>query len=178
MATLEDAIALAVTAHRGQVDKAGAPYILHPLRMMCRMESSVAMMTAVLHDVVEDSATTLDDLRALAYPDIVVDAVDCLTRRDGESYDRFLERVRPNALARRVKLADLEDNLDVRRIREPQARDLSRLKQYRRAWQDLVDEDPVDAVDISRQVAKQAARAAAEASVDEPIRASRSRYLS
>ena len=135
--TLEDAIALAVEAHRGQRDKAGQTYILHPLRVMLRLETDTERMVAVLHDVVEDSAYTLERLRALGYPEEVLGALDCLTKREGEAYEAFIERVRPQALARRVKLADLEDNMDVRRLPAVSAKDVERLARYRAAWERL-----------------------------------------
>jgi (p)ppGpp synthase/HD superfamily hydrolase len=131
---LEDAIALAVQAHRGQRDKAGQTYILHPLRVMLRLETEAERMVAVLHDVVEDSAWTLEQLRALGYPEQVLGALDCLTKREGESYEAFIERLRPHALARRVKLADLEDNMDVRRLTAVTPKDAERLARYRAAW--------------------------------------------
>lgn len=137
MPTLEDAIALAVEAHRGQRDKAGQCYVLHPLRLMLRLESEAERMAAVLHDVVEDTPYTLERLRALGYPEEVLAALDCLTRREGETYEAFIERIRPHALARRVKLADLEDNMDVRRLTSISVRDTERLARYRAAWSRL-----------------------------------------
>jgi len=135
--TLEDAIALAVEAHRGQRDKAGQTYVLHPLRLMLRLDTEVERMTAVLHDVVEDSPYSLERLRALGYPEAVLSALDCLTRREGETYEAFIERIRPHALARRVKLADLEDNMDVRRLPAVTPKDAERLSRYRAAWSRL-----------------------------------------
>ena len=132
--TLEDAIALAVEAHRGQRDKAGQTYILHPLRVMMRLETETERMVAVLHDVVEDSPWTLERLRGLGYPEEVLGALDCLTKREGETYEAFIERLLPNPLARRVKRADLEDNLDVRRLPAVTAKDAERLARYRAAW--------------------------------------------
>ena len=134
MPTLEDAIALAVEAHKGQRDKAGQTYILHPLRAMMRLETETERMVAVLHDVVEDSPWTLERLRALGYPEEVLGALDCLTKREGESYEAFIERVLPHPLARRVKRADLEDNMDVRRLPAVTAKDAERLARYRAAW--------------------------------------------
>jgi len=133
-ATVEDAVAIAARAHRGQKDKAGAPYLLHPLRLMLRMETEAAMMAAVLHDVVEDTEWTLERLREVGFPDEVLEAVDCLTRGEGESYEGFIERVRTNPVARQVKIADLEDNMNIRRISRLGARDLERLEKYHRAW--------------------------------------------
>ena len=130
MTTLDDAILLAAQAHRGQKDRAGAPYILHPLRVMLRLKTEEEMMVAVLHDVVEDSAFALADLERTGFPPHVVEAVDCLTRREGETYEAFIERIKPNSLARRVKLADLEDNLDIRRLPQLGEKDLARLQRY------------------------------------------------
>ena len=134
MPTLEDAIALAVEAHRGQRDKAGQSYILHPLRVMMRLETDEERTVAILHDVVEDTPWTLERLRAAGYPEAVLSALDALTRRDGETYEAFIERLRPDALARRVKLADLEDNMDVRRLASVTPKDTERLARYRAAW--------------------------------------------
>jgi (p)ppGpp synthase/HD superfamily hydrolase len=140
MATLEDALALALEAHRGMVDKGGAPYILHPLRLMMKMDSASAMMAAVLHDVVEDSDCNLARLRELGFGEDVVTAVDSLTRRENESYEEFIERAGRNPIGRQVKLADLEDNMDIRRIANPSAKDMERLQKYRRSWGKLVGE--------------------------------------
>jgi (p)ppGpp synthase/HD superfamily hydrolase len=137
MAHLEEAIRNAVEAHRGQKDRAGAPYILHPLRMMLRAQTDAERMAAVLHDVVEDTAWTLDDLRARGFPAEVLAAVDALTRRPGEDYDAFVERAAADPIARRVKLADLEDNLDLGRLDRVTADDLERLERYRRAHRRL-----------------------------------------
>ena len=104
MPTLEDAIALAVKAHRGQTDKAGQPYITHPLRVMLSLESEAEQMVGVLHDLVEDTEYTLESLRSQGYPEEVLTAVDCVPRRRGETYADFIERIKPNPLARRVKL--------------------------------------------------------------------------
>src|SRR5947208_2434495 len=139
MPTLEDAIALAALAHHGQVDKAGAPYILHPLRLMLRMRTNDERMVAVLHDAVEDTPYTLDGLRRLGFPEEVVEAIDALTRRvdEGETYEAFVARAGGNPLARRIKIADLEDNLDLSRIAEPTEKDHQRLERYERALASL-----------------------------------------
>ncbi len=145
--SLEDAIALALRVHRGQVDKAGQPYILHPLRVMLGLETEEERIVGVLHDVVEDSgkddpakAVALDDLRRQGYSEEVVAALDSVTRSEGESYEEFILRLKPNPLARRVKLADLKDNLDVRRLGSVGERDLERLNRYLNAWRQLVSE--------------------------------------
>lgn len=133
-ATVEDAISIAAQAHKGQKDKAGAPYLLHPLRMMLRMKSEAAMIAAVLHDVVEDTDWTLDRLRGEGFTDEVLAAVECLTRRDGEAYQEFIERVKANSIARQVKVADLEDNMNIQRIVKIGPKDLERLEKYHKAW--------------------------------------------
>ena len=143
MATVEDAVSIAARAHSGQKDKAGAPYLLHPLRMMLRMDTEAAMMAAVLHDVVEDTEWTLERLREAGFSDEVLEAVDCLTHREGESYEEFVERVRTNPIARQVKIADLEDNMNVRRMSQIGPRDLERLEKYHRAWRVLTGEGGV-----------------------------------
>ena len=118
MCHLEDAIALAALAHRGQVDKAGLPYVLHPIRVMLALDSETERIVGVLHDLIEDTDCSLEDLRHKGFPPEVIGAVDCLTRRPGEDYDAYVARVRINPVARRVKLADLEDNLDASRLPE------------------------------------------------------------
>lgn len=133
MSTLERAIVIAAEAHAGARDKGGAPYILHPLRLLLRFEDTPAQMAAVLHDVVEDSDWTLDDLRAEGFPEAVVRAVEGLTRREGETYEAFVQRAASDPLAARVKAADVEDNLDLSRIPEPTAKDRARLERYRQA---------------------------------------------
>jgi (p)ppGpp synthase/HD superfamily hydrolase len=139
-ATVEDAVSIAARAHSGQKDKAGAPYLLHPLRMMLRMETEAAMMAAVLHDVVEDTEWTLGRLREAGFSEEVLEAVDCLTHREGESYEEFVERVRTNRIARQVKIADLEDNMNVRRINQLGPKELERMEKYHRAWRVLTGE--------------------------------------
>ena len=135
MPTIEDAIQLAVEAHRGQQDKSGAPYVLHALRVMLRMPDEASMMAAVLHDVVEDSPYTLDDLQRAGYPEAVVEAVDHLTRRPGEPYETFVRRAIAHPVARRVKQADLEDNMNLLRLRTITEQDRERLQRYRDAWE-------------------------------------------
>ena len=137
MSALEKAIAIAVRAHEGQKDKAGAPYVLHPIRLMVRMDSELEMTAAVLHDVVEDSAWTLELLRAEGFSEEVLEVVDHLTRREGESYDDYVARAGSHPVARKIKLADLEDNMDIRRLRELDCQNILRLKKYHSAWRKL-----------------------------------------
>jgi len=136
MSTLEQAIALAVKAHAGQTDKAGAPYILHPLRVMFRLAGETAQIVGVLHDVVEDSEVTFDDLRAMGFGEDALAALDGVTRRAGETYAEFVERSAQNPVSLQVKRADLEDNMDARRLSPDLTdRDLQRLRRYRQAWE-------------------------------------------
>ena len=138
-ATLEDAIEIAASAHKGQVDKAGNAYITHPLRMMFRVKSINAMIVAVLHDVVEDTHWTFGALREKGFSEEVLEALDCVTERDGESYDDFIKRVAENETAIEVKIADLEDNMNIRRINQMQEKDLKRLAKYHKHWKFLTN---------------------------------------
>ena len=141
MADLQRALEIAVEAHRGQVQKNGLPYALHPLGLAHRVVPVEAKIAAALHDVVEDTDWTLERLRAEGFSEAVLRALDLLTHRDGEGYEAYVERIAGDELARRVKLADLEDNMDLRRIPDPQPADLERLAKYRRAWRRLGEAD-------------------------------------
>src|SRR5215212_3146899 len=114
--TLERAIRIAAEAHAGQVDKAGAPYILHPLRVMLRMHSDEERIVAVLHDVVEDSDYSLETLAREGFAPAVIEAVKALTKLPGESRVAAARRAAVNPLARIVKLADNTENMDLSRI--------------------------------------------------------------
>jgi (p)ppGpp synthase/HD superfamily hydrolase len=137
MTLLEKAIEIAVRAHAGQKGKDGSPYILHPLRLMTRLGTDEERMAAVLHDVVEDTEVTLDELRNAGFPEEVLTAVRLLTHEEGISYEDYVRRLKPHPIARRIKLADLEDNSDIRRLSGIEERDLERLRKYHRAWQIL-----------------------------------------
>lgn len=140
MATIEKALRIAAQAHEGQVDKQGLPYIHHPLRVMAAVEGSEAKVVAVLHDVIEDSEVTEEDLRREGFGEPILAALACLTHRDGESYAEYVVRCKGNEIARRVKLADLEDNARPSRALlrpdriEP---DLDRLRKYFLAYKFL-----------------------------------------
>ena len=134
---LEKAIAIAVDAHRGQKDRYDAPYVLHPLRVMARLETVKEKTVAVLHDVIEDTDWTSADLKEEGFPEDVLGALEGVTKREGEAYEDFVKRSAGNPLARRVKIADLEDNMDVRRMPEISGKDLERLQKYLKAWQAL-----------------------------------------
>lgn len=137
MPTIEDAIRLALDKHHGQTDKSGAPYILHPLRVMAGMQTEAERIVAVLHDVVEDSDLTLDDLRRMGYSAEMVAAIDHLSRREDETYEQFIQRIKPHPLAVRVKLGDLLDNMDIRRNAALDEKALERFQRYQKAWVEL-----------------------------------------
>ena len=141
MTELEKAILVATNAHAriGRREKNGLPYILHSLRVMLQTRTDAEMMAAVLHDTVEDAGLTFEDLRREGMPEKVIEAVDCLTKREGEPYDDFIERVKTNPVARNVKLADLKDNMDITRLDQLSGEDVTRLNQYLRAWRELLN---------------------------------------
>ena len=134
MSTIERAIAIAAEAHAGQVDKAGAPYVLHPLRIMLSLSTVEERIVGVLHDVCEDCpGWTFDRLREEGFSGQVIEALGTVTKRDGENYEDFVMRAAANPIGRRVKLADLRDNSDLTRIAQPTARDHERIARYQRA---------------------------------------------
>jgi (p)ppGpp synthase/HD superfamily hydrolase len=140
---LERAIALAARTHAGQVDKAGQPYILHPLRVMMKQSTIEGKIVAVLHDVLEDGKAEYQaEARALLPPELL-EALLCVTKREDEhgdeGYARFVRRSAANPIARAVKIADLEDNLDVTRLDSIEPKDASRLDRYLRALRGLKD---------------------------------------
>lgn len=137
MDILARAIEIASQAHAGAVDKAGAPYLLHPLRVMRALTDTAAQVAAVLHDVIEDSSFDIEALAREGFPGKIIEALQCLTKRAGEPYEDYIDRVCENEIATRVKIADLEDNMDIRRLHtlDPQA--LERLAKYHRAWKRL-----------------------------------------
>lgn len=136
-ALLERAIAIAEKQHAGQVDKAGRPYIEHPLRVMKTMSNDAERIVAILHDVIEDTDFTLDQLVAEGFPGYILEALDAVTRRDGEIYEAFVARAAMNPIGRRVKYADLQDNADLSRIAAPTAADVARTEKYHRAMAQL-----------------------------------------
>ena len=133
---MDAAIAIAAKAHEGQVDKGGAPYILHPLRVMLRVDTNEERIVAVLHDVVEDCKEwSFEQLKAEEFSAKVIEALKALTKREeGEpDYEAYVQRAAANPIAIRVKLADLEDNCNLSRIACPTERDMQRIAKYRRA---------------------------------------------
>lgn len=130
MATLEQAISLAAKQHEGQVDKANAPYILHPLRVMLNVPTIEHKIVAVLHDILEDTETTIEDLYQFGFQEHIIDAIVALTKKQGETRLEAAQRARQNPIARVVKLADINDNMDLSRIQSPTIKDFERLKEY------------------------------------------------
>ncbi len=133
--SLEETLLFAVQKHHGQRDKAGQPYIFHPIRVMENLGKDATeseRMAALLHDIVEDCDVSLGDLSALGYPDEVVEAIALLTKNEEgqRDYQKAIERVAPNPIARRVKIADLTDNLRLDRIPHPTLKDEARLEKY------------------------------------------------
>jgi len=131
---LEHAIEIAVEAHKGQTDKGGSPYILHPLRVMMSVDGESEKIVAVLHDVVEDSDWTVDALLAEGFSVEVIEALKTVTKEsEDEDYDLFIQRAMQNPIGRKVKIADLRDNLDVTRISEITDTDVKRINKYKKA---------------------------------------------
>lgn len=139
MSTLERAIAIAATAHAGQVDKAGAPYILHPLRVMLSCTTIDERIVAVLHDVVEDTSVTMVDVEREGFAPHILAALAAVTKVEGEAYADFVLRAAADPIGRQVKLADLRDNVDLSRIAVPTTHDQERAAKYRRAIASIKD---------------------------------------
>ncbi len=116
MATLQRAIELAVFHHANQVDKSGQPYILHPIRMMLMCSTEKERQVAIMHDLIEDTDVTLEQLVNEGFCQTVIDCVDCLTRRKHETYSDFIERCCENQMAIKIKLLDIDDNTDATRL--------------------------------------------------------------
>ena len=138
MATLERAIEIATEAHRGQKDKAGNEYIGHPLRVMAMGKTTEEKIVGVLHDVIEDSTWTFEQLAAEGFSDKIIEALRCVTKLSpDEPYDKFIARIKHNPLAVAVKLNDLTDNMDIRRLPYLSDKDVKRLKKYLKAYKQL-----------------------------------------
>ena len=131
MATLESAIQLAAEAHAGQQDKAGKPYILHPIRVMLSVSTTDEQIAAILHDTVEDTDVTYEQLSEAGFSAEIISAVRALTKLDGESRVEAARRAVKHPIARQVKLADVKDNLDISRIPHLTDKDHARLDEYK-----------------------------------------------
>lgn len=125
------ALKISFEAHKDQVDKCGIPYVFHPFHVAEQMTDEITTCTALLHDVAEDTDITIEDLREYGFPEKVLDALELLTHQKDESYLEYINRIKDNPVAKAVKLADLEHNMDMSRIEHPSAIDFERLKKYR-----------------------------------------------
>ena len=141
MATLEQAISLAAKQHEGQVDKANAPYILHPLRVMLNVPTIEHKIVAVLHDILEDTETTIEDLYQFGFQEHIIDSIVALTKKQGETRLEAAQRARQNPIARVVKLADINDNMDLSRISSPTSKDFERLNEYQQVRDILLSQN-------------------------------------
>lgn len=151
MSSLNRAIQIATEAHKGQYDKAGNDYIGHPLRVMEMGKTENEKIVGVLHDVVEDTDWTFEALAAEGFSEEVIAALRCVTKlSENENYDDFIERVKKNPLATAVKINDLTDNMDIRRLPYLSDKDVKRLKKYLKAYKRLVGE-PVYSIYAARQ---------------------------
>ena len=138
---VEAADKLAEEAHRGQVDKAGKPYIAHPRAVAAMLETPEEKTVGLLHDIVEDTYVTLEDLRK-HFPEEVVEAVGLMTHPEGMKYLDYVKRLSSNPIARKVKLADLTNNMDLSRIENPGQKDYDRIeRKYKPAYEFLTGKD-------------------------------------
>ena len=132
---LEKAISIASEAHFGQVDKYGEPYVLHVLRVMARGNNQVEKICGVLHDLVEDTPWTIGGLREAGFPENILEVVNLLTKPEGADYKEYVKKVDLHPVARQIKLNDLQDNMDLKRVTRPLGeKDLERLNRYIWAW--------------------------------------------
>ncbi len=137
---IEKAIEIALNAHKEQTDKNGQPYILHVMRVGLRGRTENEKIVGILHDVVEDSDWTFDKLAKEGFSETILSALECLTKKsEDEPYEEFIERVKKNPLAVSVKLNDLEDNMDIRRMEVVQEKDVKRLNKYLKAYKELAE---------------------------------------
>lgn len=135
MTFLDKAVRIAIEAHAGQVDRYGQPYIQHPLRVMAAGVTEEEKIVGILHDVVEDSDWTIEMLREEGFTEDIIEAVERLTKPEGADYDEYVKKAAEHPVARAVKLNDLTDNMNLRRVTEPLTeKDLDRLNKYLRAY--------------------------------------------
>ena len=127
------AFSIARKAHEGQLDKAGVDYIEHPIYVASRVDTEEEKAVALLHDVIEDSPVSAEELLQAGLPETVVTAVQVLTKKKEQDYQTYLETVKKNPLARVVKLADLKHNSDLSRLSSITEKDRERLKKYKKA---------------------------------------------
>ncbi len=136
----KQAMKLAYRVHHGQTDKSGIPYIFHPMHLAEQMEDEFSTCAALLHDVVEDTEMTFADLEAEGFPSAVIEALKLLTHDPAVPYPEYVKAVRPNPIARAVKLADLRHNSDLTRMDTVDERALKRKEKYQNAIRLLTEE--------------------------------------
>lgn len=141
MSNLQEAINIALIAHKNQTRKNGTPYILHPLRVMLKQTSEKSMTAAVLHDVIEDSEITLNDLKNYGFNDEIIEIVRLLTHVKNQSYDEYIQNIIKNPIAVKIKIADLEDNMNLEELPEITENDLKRMQKYKNALLSLKQSD-------------------------------------
>lgn len=134
------ALKLCFDAHKEQTDKSGMPYVFHPFHLAEQMETEDATVVALLHDVVEDTDNTLDDLRELGFGETVLEALKLLTHDDGVDYMEYVQAIKGNPIAKEVKLADLRHNSDISRLDTVDEKALERREKYLQALTLLEDE--------------------------------------
>ena len=127
------AMILCFEAHKDQRDKSGIPYVFHPIHLAEQMDDEYTTVVALLHDVMEDSSFTLDDLRQMGYPEAVLDALVLMTHGEDVPYMDYVMAIKPNLIAKKVKLADLRHNSDTTRLEEITEKALERVEKYKRA---------------------------------------------
>ena len=127
------AMKLCFEAHKDQHDKSGIPYVFHPIHLAEQMEDEYTTVVALLHDVMEDSSFTLEDLREMGYPEPVLDALVLMTHREGVPYMDYVMAIKPNEIAKKVKLADLRHNSDTTRLDEITGKVWARVEKYKQA---------------------------------------------
>jgi (p)ppGpp synthase/HD superfamily hydrolase len=136
---LETAVGIATKAHLGQVDKGGEPYILHCLRVMLSGDTIKEKICGVLHDSIEDTDVSLKNLEGFGFSKEIIDTVECLTKLPEEKYEDYLSRISTNPIAIKVKINDLRDNLDVKRLQKISDKDMSRINKYLKMYNQLTE---------------------------------------
>ena len=132
------AMQICFNAHKNQLDKSGLPYIYHPIRVAEQMKDEKTIVVALLHDVVEDTDITINDIISLGFDEDIVEALKCMTHDKTVSYFDYIKKISTNSIATKVKLADLRDNMDLSRLDNVNDEDLKRLKKYKESYQYLL----------------------------------------
>lgn len=134
------ALQLCFEIHKNQVDKSGLPYVFHPYHLAEQMDDEESILVALLHDVVEDSEITFEDLEKYGFSENVMDAIKRLTHTNPVDYDDYIEKIKMNPIAVKVKLADLRHNSDLNRLEKVSQKDLKRAERYQKAIERLLEQ--------------------------------------